>query len=317
MPASFFGIVLGVVGLGSSWRVATRLWGLPSAIGECVMAVAASVWILLVAGYLSNWIRHRDAAMAEARHPIQCCFISLCPISTTLMGLVLLPYAHTLALLAWAAGSLGQLAFVVARAGGMWRGERDITNITPILLLPTVAGNLISSIVAGALGLHAFGMLFLGIGFFSWLVIDSIILFRLWTGPAMPAELRPTLGIELAPPVVSCMAYLANTQGHVDLFAQATWGYGLFQLLVLCRLLAWIMKQPLSPSYWAFSFGLTALSTGALQMTLRGEEGVIAALAMPIFIIVNAVIVVLALNTLWHLSKNGLPAGIDASPASR
>ncbi|GLQ51793.1 dicarboxylate transporter/tellurite-resistance protein TehA [Dyella flava] len=281
------------------------------------MAVAASVWILLVAGYLSNWIRHRDAAMAEARHPIQCCFISLCPISTTLMGLVLLPYAHTLALLAWAAGSLGQLAFVVARAGGMWRGERDITNITPILLLPTVAGNLISSIVAGALGLHAFGMLFLGIGFFSWLVIDSIILFRLWTGPAMPAELRPTLGIELAPPVVSCMAYLANTQGHVDLFAQATWGYGLFQLLVLCRLLAWIMKQPLSPSYWAFSFGLTALSTGALQMTLRGEEGVIAALAMPIFIIVNAVIVVLALNTLWHLSKNGLPAGIDASPASR
>ena len=47
-----------------------------------------------------------------------------------------------------------------------------------------------------------------------------------------------------------------------DLFAQALMGYGLFQALLMLRLLPWIARQPFAPSYWAFTCGFGAGSAG-------------------------------------------------------
>ena len=48
VPASFFGIVLGLGGLGGAWRAASRVWGMPSLVGELLMLLAAVVWACLV-----------------------------------------------------------------------------------------------------------------------------------------------------------------------------------------------------------------------------------------------------------------------------
>jgi tellurite resistance protein len=45
VPAAFFGI--GLVGLGSCWRVAHRMWGEPSTINEGIMVIAGVVWGLV------------------------------------------------------------------------------------------------------------------------------------------------------------------------------------------------------------------------------------------------------------------------------
>ena len=306
IPAAYFGMVLGLVGLGSAWRVATALWGLPALVGESIMGVGALVWALLTMAYIAKWWLAREDALDEAHHAIQCCFIGLLPASTSLMGIALAPHAHGVAVAALLIGAVGQLVFGVFRSGGMWRGARDLTTITPVLFLPTVAGNLISAIAAGVLGFSSWGVLFFGIGFFNWIVMESVILVRLWTGPALPEALRPTLGIQLAPPVVATVAYLVNTHGVPDFFVQAMWGYGLFQLLMLLRLMPWVAKQPFAPSYWAFSFGVTAIATGALLMTLRGAHGAIPSLAPGIFILANVVMVALVIGTLVRLLQGKL-----------
>ena len=48
LPASFFGIVLGLSGLGQAWRIAVRLWDMPSAIGEGLLLLSALVWAALL-----------------------------------------------------------------------------------------------------------------------------------------------------------------------------------------------------------------------------------------------------------------------------
>jgi len=98
----------------------------------------------------------------------------------------------------------------------------------------------------------------------------------LYTVSELPPPLRPTLGIQLAPPTVGCSAYLSITSGPPDLFAQALLGYGLFQALLLIRLIPWIVRQPFAPFYWAFTFGLAALAiggiaAGTLWFLLRGR----------------------------------------------
>lgn len=317
VPASFFGMILGLVGLGGNWRVAATLWHLPTIIGEAIMALASVVWIALVVAYVYKWIYHRAAALEEAVHPVQCCFIGLAPSSTILMALVVAPYAKNLAVVLLVVGAIGQVAFWLWRFGAMLRGDREAVTTTPVIYLPSVAGNFIIAIGCGALGFPSWGILFFGAGVLSWFALESIVIHRLFHAGPLAPPLRPTLGIQLAPPVVAVAAWLNNMHGAPELLVQAAWGYGLLQALLLIRLLPWILEQPFAPSYWAFSFGITALSGDALQMTSRGLTGAIADLTPAVFVFTNVVMAVLIVGTIVRAAQNKLlpPAPVAAVPA--
>ena len=63
VPASFFGMVLGLSGLGQAWRLAASLWGWPPLVGEAVLALAALIWLLLLLRY--GWQAVRDPARSQ------------------------------------------------------------------------------------------------------------------------------------------------------------------------------------------------------------------------------------------------------------
>jgi tellurite resistance protein len=83
-------------------------------------------------------------------------------------------------------------------------------------------------------------------------------------------------------------------------------GYGVFQALLMIRLLPWIVRQPFAPSYWAFTFGLSAIATSFLRFAERGAPGPISAAAPYVFFAVNLVIGGIAIGTLWLLLKGRL-----------
>jgi hypothetical protein len=96
-PVAFFGIVLGLAGLGNAWRAATAAWQVPAVVGEALMAAATVVWVIVVALYALKWAFLRPQAIAEALHPVQCCFIGLGGVSTMLVALAVLPYNRPVA----------------------------------------------------------------------------------------------------------------------------------------------------------------------------------------------------------------------------
>ncbi len=306
IPAAFFGIVLGLAGLGGAWRIGARVWTLPPAIGEGIMLLAALVWLIVAVLYAAKWIVAPDAARAEAGHPVQCCFIGLAGVATMLVGLAALPYLRIAAVILVGAGALFTLAFALWRTGLLWQGDRDPTTSTPILYLPTVAGGFVTAIAAGALGHADWGQLAFGAALLSWLAIESVLLHRLYTSPVMPAPMRPALGIQLAPPVVGAVAYLAVGPGVPDIAVHAMIGYGLLQALLLLRLLPWIRQQPFTPSYWGFTFGATALASGPMLLVEHGDKGAIAMLAPWLFAGANIVVLVVAGATLRLALKGRL-----------
>jgi len=306
IPASFFGIVLGVMALGNDWRAAAGLWNVPSGIGEAIMLAGICIWAFLVAMYAAKWAWHRDEALSEAAHPIQCCFVGLVPVSTLLVSTAVLPYSRAAAIGLFALGAAGSLAFSVWRHGGLWKGGRDPSTTTPVLYLPAVAGNFVAATAAGALGWTAWGQLFFGAGLFAWLALESVILHRLLVADALAASLRPTLGVQLAPPAVGLVAYLSVTVGDPGLVAQVLLGYALLQGLIVLRLLPWIRQQPFAPSYWAFTFGVGALSLAAEHMAARGVTGPVAILAPFLFIVANVVIGSIAIGSIAQLARGKL-----------
>ena len=301
IPASFFGMVLGLVGMGDCWRLAHKAWDMPEVIGLVVMLSAFVVWFVLLVLYVGKWIWARDEAIAEMRHPIQSCFVGLAGVATMLAAVAIGPQAHDLAVVLFVVGAIAQVAYGVYFTGGLWMGDRDLGTATPALYLPTVAANFVAAFVAGYLGFIAVGGLFLGAGLLSWLSLESIVSHRLSFHQTLALPLRPTLGIMLAPPAVGLIAYMFLTGGvegaAPDLLSQVLLGYALVKLLLLLRLMPFILKQPFGASFWAFSFGVTALAFDAVLFVIRGETGYIQWVAGLLFLLANIVIAVLVIGT--------------------
>ncbi len=317
VPASFFGIVLGLVWFGSSWRTASEAWTLPSLPGELLSLSGVAVWLIITVLYALKWVLAPAAAFAEAEHAVQCCYVGLAGVATMLVGLALLPYSLLLTEALFAAGFVFTFFFALWRTGRLWQGARDPSASTAVLYLPTVAGSFVTAIVLGALGSREAGQLAFGAGFFSWLAIESVLLHRFYTLPEMTAALRPTLGIQLAPPAVGSVAYLSVIGSVPDVFVHALLGYAILQLAIILRLLPWILRQPFSASYWAFTFGLTSISTAGIRVASSSTDSVLEGLSVILFGITNVGLIAICVGSVWLLVQaRFLPAASIASVTS-
>ena len=141
-----------------------------------------------------------------------------------------------------------------------------------------------------------------------------MLLHRLYTADTLPPALRPTLGIQLAPPAVGAVSYLAVGGGAGDLLAHALIGYALLQALLLLRMARWIAEAPFAPSYWAFTFGGVALATAVAKMALAAPTPAIVLLAPVMFAGANLLVAGIAAGTLSLLTKGGLLPAATSAP---
>lgn len=297
IPASYFGMVLGLAGLGQGWRIAAKLWHLPPLMGEMLLACAGLVWALLILGYAWQASKNFALVKAEFLHPVQGGTPALVAVSTLLIAIAVLPYSRTLAWALCLCGMMWHLGFSLWHTGMMWQGGRNAADMVPTLYLPTVAGNFTCAAALGALGCPDWGWLFLGAGMFSWLALESLVIQRLGHSAAVPAPQRPLIGIQLAPPVVCAMAWLALSPGSTDHWLLMLWGYGIFQLLLGLRLGPWLGVQPFIPAYWAYTFGVAAATLCGLKLAVAGVHAA-QLLAPPMFVGANLFIGYLAVRTI-------------------
>ena len=142
-----------------------------------------------------------------------------------------------------------------------------------------------------------------------------MLLHRLYTADTLPPPLRATLGIQLAPPAVGAVCYLAIGGGAGDLLGRALIGYALLQVLLLLRMARWIGEAPFSAAYWAFTFGGVALATAVAKIALVTPVGAMAQLAPILFVGANALVALIAIGTLRLLITGRLLPGTTAISA--
>lgn len=270
VPLSYFSMPLGLSALGLSWRYGASMGFAPPWPAEVLLAVATLLWLLLIAAYAVKVWRFRADFLADLQDLVQCCFLSMIPITLLLLAMALLPYARLPAMLAVMLGVGAQLAFAMYRAAGLWRGSHTLAATTPVVYLPTVAAAFVSTSAFAALGFADYAWLFFGMGVFSWLSLEGAILLRLRVEQALAPAVRGIVGIQLAPPFVACGAYFAVHGGAVDGFALMLIGYGCLQGLFLLRLLPWLLSDGFFMSFWGFSFGLAAMCGCGLHLLAQG-----------------------------------------------
>ena len=301
--ASRFGIILGLFGLGNIWKLINLPYIDTKLISEVIMLIVFLLWSLFVILYIIKWFFNFKDALEEFKHPIKNNYIGLLGVTMILNATTIFLYYPFLGKSLFVLGLILQLVYGVVFTEQTWKNYHELNFITPSLYIPTVAGNFVSAMVAGMFHYNTLGYFFLGIGFFSWLSLESIIMNRL-KKEKLPLEYKPTLGIMMAPPAIACAACLVLNFGEINIIIKCVLGYALFQLLVFFKIFVSILKEPFNLSFWAFSFGLTTVTNITMQYSKKADAIYINDLASVLFIITNLIIGYLIIKSIVLLKEN-------------
>ncbi len=270
LPASAFGVSVGLFGLTGAWRrAAASGWRLAQDAADLLIWPVTAIWLLSLALYALKCRRHPSAVLAEFRHPVQGPQQALIPMST-LLAIMLLGRPDQGIWLVLALVALGLSAVIAYRVVSVLAtGEMPANAITPALYLPFVGGALVGAMTMATLGYQGWGAMLFGAGLSGWALLEARVLSSLFAGP-MPEALRPTIGVELAPPVVATLsAATVWPQLPGDILAI---GLGVAIPLfagVLARY-RWWGRVPFSLGFWSFSFPLAALASVVIEAVRRG-----------------------------------------------
>jgi tellurite resistance protein len=295
-PVSFFAMVMGLAGLAIAWHKAQVAFALSVDLGTPILLLAAGLFCVLLTLYLIKLVRWREAVAAELAHPIHLNFFPTIPISLLLLAVGSLHHSPGIAGVLWVVGTTLNL-LVTLYVMGVWIHHEhfEIHHINPAWFIPVV-GNALVPIAGVRLGFAELSWFFFSIGMVFWLVLFTIIVYRMLFHHPMPERLMPTFFILIAPPAVGFIAYLQLT-GQLDAFARILLYTGLFLTLLLATQAARFLRIPFYLSWWAYSFPLAAIATATLVMYEETGLIVFAGLAWLLLTLVTLMVIYLLART--------------------
>ncbi len=267
-PIALFATVMGSAGLAIAWLKAHQLNGLPLDIGIGLRWLASGLFVLLLVSYLLKLLRHPTAVRSDFAHPVKLNFFPAISIGLLLLAVSWAQDAPGAARVMWMIGATAHLLFTLA-AMTSWihHSHYQITHATPAWFIPVV-GNVIVPIAGMRFAHPDLSWFFFSIGIVFWLVLLTIILYRLFFHDPLPPRLMSTLFILIAPPAAAFLAYITLT-GEVDNFARVLYFSALFLTLLLGLNGLRFLRLPFFISAWATSFPLAAITIASLEMQAR------------------------------------------------
>lgn len=296
LPVSFFAVIMGSAGLAIAWRKAHSVLGVPEGIGY-----ALSLWSLLLFGlialaYLAKMAKHWTAVKHEFAHPIRVNFFPAFSISLLLLAVAFTEPQPGMASAFWMLGAAIHLAFTLTVMSSWIHHTRyDIKHANPAWFIPVV-GNIIVPIAGIGFAPVEISWFFFSIGLVFWIVLLTIVMYRLFFHEPLPERLTPTLFILLAPPAVGFVAWVKLNGGEIDAFARILYYIALFLTLLLASNALRFFRLRFFLSTWAYSFPLAAMTIATLVMAEK-FGGLFMPLGWLLLAVLSLVLLLLTLRT--------------------
>jgi len=254
---------MGLCGLAMVWHGVEEQLDLPHIASIAVTMLAALVFIALLAAYACKWVKAPDQVRAELRHPVRVNFVPAVSINLILLGILTGLWLPQLGQTLWMCGAALHLLLTVVIVNVWFNSERPVGSLNPAWFIPAV-GNVLIPVAAAPGGYPMIGWFFLSVGIFFWVVLITLVFYRLIAKPALEPPMRPTLVVMLAPPAVAFLAWLA-LGGGLDPFGQGLYFVALFTFLLLLGQVPRLLRLPYFPSWWAYTFPLAAFTSASFR----------------------------------------------------
>ncbi|MDW3206698.1 MAG: SLAC1 anion channel family protein [Alphaproteobacteria bacterium] len=300
MPANLFGAGLGIAGFATAWREMSVAFGFGETPSIVLAGIACGVFVALVALYGVKTVRHFEAVKAEIRHPVQGNFFAAATMTAMILTTNLVTSLPAAATVIWAVAAIANLAVTAVIFTSWISRDVEISHVAPVWFIPIV-GNLVIPIVGAPLGYTDIGWMMFAVGLLFWVILFTIVFYRLLFERQLEGPLRPSLFILIAPPSLCFIAYAVLNGGVVDGPALMFLGIALFTLLMLLPQVPTLLRLPFGLNWWSYTFPLAALSVACTLYADVADSETARVLAVAVFAVTALAVAVVTVQTIRYI----------------
>lgn len=302
-PVAFFSSVMGLSGLAIALQQGETILELPRGGGYVLTLLSLIVFALLAVLYFLKTMRYPEAVAMEWRHPVKMSFGATITVSLLLLSGATLAHWPALSHALWLAGAAAHLVVTLYVLNAwIYKPGFEITHINPAWFIPVV-GNIVAPIAGVAHAGPETGWFFFSIGLVFWLVLFTIIVYRMIFHQPLPERLLPTFFILLAPPAAGFIAYL-KLRGGLDDFGRVLYHTATFIAMLLLLQVPRLWRLKFFLSWWAYSFPLAALTIATLFMLRATGAEFFRVASYLLLVVLCGVIALLLVLTLRAAARN-------------
>lgn len=263
LTPAYFAPVMGVAGLGISWRISSSLLGTPPIVGESLVLLSFVIFFVVSILMIVKTVLNPASVKAEFLDDAKLVFLPLIPTSGLLLSIGARPYSIDLATVLWMLSAPFNIYFAAVITGRWLFNSQSKLNITPAWLFPIV-GNGVVPIAGVPLGFIEISWMFFSVGIVLWIVVFAALFQRLVFEEFVPKKLAPSLLILLSPPATFFIAGFELNEGKIDALSYALIYTSLFLFCVFMINWRRLVLVPASITLWSLTFPLAALTIANL-----------------------------------------------------
>jgi tellurite resistance protein len=268
-PITSFAVVMGLSGLSIAFGKFYHLQWLPRIFYDVSIFTVLFLFSLIIILYGFKLALYPVEVQADFRHRIRINFFSAISISLLLLSIAFYTYYPILSIAFWWAGLLLHTFFMFKTISFWIQHNFEIHHFNPAWFIPVV-GNILIPVSGVDFAPLLLSYFFFVVGFFFWVVLFTIFLYRAIFHAQLPEKFIPTFFILLAPPAIGFVAYM-RIAASWDSFSVFLLLLTYFFIALLVTMYKSFMSLKFFMSWWAFTFPLAAAtitSAVAYQITL-------------------------------------------------
>jgi tellurite resistance protein len=304
-PISFFAMVMGLAGLTIGWEKGQHVLDLDLGITPWLLGTTTTFFVIIALLYLTKILLYRQAVVQELRHPVKLNFFPTISMNLLLLSIAFLPVMPILSKPLWIVGAALHLVLTLYVLNVWIHHEHfEVHHMNPAWFIPAV-GNVLVPVAGAPLGHPEISWFFFSIGMLFWLILLTIIFYRVLFHNPIEERLMPTLFILIAPPAVGFIAY-SRLVDELDSFARVLYFAGIFLTLLLFTQVRRFLALGFFLSWWAYSFPLAAVSIASLLMFERTGFELYRYLGVGLLTLLTGIVALLLVRTAIAVRRNGI-----------
>ena len=300
-PITIFSIIMGLSGLSIVLNKFYHLQWLPKIFYDILLFVSFALFLLFIFLYGLKAIYFFEEVKRDFQHRIRINFFSAISISFLLLSIAFYSYWPILAIALWWIGLILHTYLMLHTISFWIQHNFEIHFFNPAWFIPVV-GNILIPIIGVDFLPKAISYIYFSIGFFFWIILFTIFLYRVIFHDQLPAKFMPTLFILLAPPAVGFIAYIRIAQSW-DNFAIFLLFMAYFFFALLIFLWKNFKKLKYYLSWWAFTFPLDAITIASVVAYQITHYSIFKYLSFIFFALAVVTICVITIQTIQQILK--------------
>lgn len=273
LPVQLFAVIMGLSGLTIVFAKAYHLIDMPYWIYGTLLFVDTVLFLGIFTAYMLKWLLYPDAVKKEFYHPIKSSFMAAISISFLLVSIAYYDFAPTVSVLLWYVGTPLQLAFTLIIIRYWIHNDLQVVHSNPAWFIPIV-GNVLVPVVGVEAAPIGISLFFFALGMFFWIVLFTVMLYRIVFHHPLAKKLLPTLFILIAPPAIGFVSYMRITNGSIDMLSMSLYFIALFTLFLLLFMVRMFDTKEFFISWWAYTFPLAAMTIATMLLHMAVKTNV-------------------------------------------